>query len=413
MKILFVHYSRDDREFHCGIAALSAFIKRGGHQSALLIVNDSMTLEEFQAAVEKEAPRIVGFSIMTFQWKKVKELARKVKELGDIPVLAGGFHPTFWPEEVISSPHIDILCRGEGEHATLELLHEMEAGGEHRGIPNIWVKEAGKVISNEIRPLIHDLDTLPYWDYGLFRFEELLKQKAKATAIHQANVAPVAAGRGCPNSCSYCSNATMKRIYKGRGRWVRRRSVSHLLGEMKMLRDRYPVIAYEFWDEQFAVNRRWLEEFCRDYGREIGSPFSIFIRAEMCDLDTLKMLRDAGCMHLWMGVECGNEEYRRKVLNRFQTNEDIVRAFDNARRVGLMTMSLNMIGLPRNQGDGHADHRVQPAPSSQRGSFFHLPGLSRHQSLQPLRGKGDHPSRRFLLLVRAPGQRARAGILPP
>jgi len=347
MKILFVEYSFD-KMFNSGPAALSAVLKRAGHEVALLPVNPKSSREEFLAEFEAQAPDLVACSAMTFQWEGIKVFTRHLREASDVPIVLGGYHPTFWPEEVIDHPSVDFLCRGEGEGAIVELADALEAGSDPSSIGNLWIQgKNGRITKNPIRPTVGNLDELPYWDREIYRFEEFMESVASMTMFHEKYIIPVAAGRGCPYTCTYCSNTALLKMYKGNGRFVRHRSVPHLLGELEFLVERYPKVRFfEFWDEIFALNPKWLAEFSEAYAGSVNLPYSVFLRIEQCNDTTLGYLADSNCRLALMGVEAGSTEYRQKYLNRKMDNERLVRAFRKVREYGIESVALNMIGLP-------------------------------------------------------------------
>ncbi|MBI1853762.1 MAG: B12-binding domain-containing radical SAM protein [Planctomycetes bacterium] len=353
MRVLFVTHSVD-KFFYAGVASLSAFLKREGHETALINYDQKYDFERFRREVRASNAQMVGLSSLTYQWPIIEKLADIVKEeLGkDMPTIAGGFHVSFSPDEVISSPSIDFACKGEGEFALMDLIRAMESGGDVHNIPNIWSKERKadgsiRVHRNEIRNLDRDLDSYPYWDRKLVDFGALLDGSGTTTYQHKSHVMPVAAGRGCPYRCAYCGNQSLLNLYKGHGTLVRRRSVEGMIAELKMCIDEYEVRSFEFWDEDFfAYQRQWLRDFFKRYKEEINLPFLLSVRADNCTDENLDLASAAGCHLLCMGIECGDEEFRRRYLNRNMSNEKIHRAFKRCRELGIERAALNIIGFP-------------------------------------------------------------------
>lgn len=351
MKVLFVEYSFD-KMFNSGPAALSAVLKRAGHDVALLPANPGLSKDDFLRRFQEHDADLVACSSMTFQWEGVKRFTGFVREVSSVPIVVGGYHPTFWPDEVIATDSVDFLCRGEGEGAIVDLADTLAAGGDPSKIANLWVKQDGDVVKNAIRPTVANLDDLPYWDRDIYRFEEFMENVASMTMFHEKYIIPVAAGRGCPYTCTYCSNTALLKMYKGNGRFVRHRSVPHLIGELEYLVERYPKARFfEFWDEIFALNPKWLGEFADAYRQSVHLPYSVFLRLEQCNDTTLGYLADSNCRLVLMGVEAGNTEYRKEILNRKMSNEKIVRAFRKVREFGMESVALNMIGLPHETSD--------------------------------------------------------------
>ena len=229
MKILF--YYRGSTSL--GIQYLSSMLKKGGHEVQLLFdpgVDDNLFIrwralqklnryDKLLAKACKFPPDLVAFSVPSNLYPFVENMAALLKRELKVPAIAGGPHPTALPEYVLSNENIDMVCIGEGDYAMLELADKLENGRNVYSVPNIWFKKNGRIIKNTLRPLIENLDSLPYPDKELFydygAFEELI---------------PVLAGRGCPFQCTFCFNHAYQRLYRGKGRYVRMRSVDNLIG---------------------------------------------------------------------------------------------------------------------------------------------------------------------------------------
>lgn len=350
MKVSLVHWSRGDREFHPGLAALSAILKRDGHECRVIVDDNTMTADDYARHIRDWKPDLFGFTCMSFQWQPVQERAGWVKKAADLPVIVGGYHPTALPELTLRHEHVDMVCQGEGDLALVELCDKMQRGEDLTKIQNIWVKERvdgeDVIHRNAIRPLVDDLDTLPMWDREAFDMDRLLQDVGKLALVWGNEIMPVYAGRGCPYACTFCANSSWLMMYRGKGRFTRKRSVPNIIAELKQLRDRYRIKRFEFWDEMFCLGTGWLEEFCDQYGKEIGLPWTAFIRAETATVANVKMMKKAGVQILAMGVEAGNEDFRRQHLKKRTTDRIIIEAFDNCREAGVETVASNIIGLP-------------------------------------------------------------------
>ena len=171
------------------------------------------------AAVMGLNPDVVSFSITTAEFPFMRDMGTRLRALSDKTIICGGFHPTFCPE-VIQEPYLDAVCRGEGDEAFPEFLNALESGNSYETIQNFWVKKEGGVFKNDVRPLIRDLDILPFYDREIYTRYALYAGIGREILYHHV----VNAGRGCPKSCSFCFNKSYNNLYEGKGPVIRRRS---------------------------------------------------------------------------------------------------------------------------------------------------------------------------------------------
>jgi radical SAM superfamily enzyme YgiQ (UPF0313 family) len=99
-------------------------------------------------------------------------------------------------------------------------------------------------------------------------------------------------------------------------------------------------------DDTFGLDRQWRNEFCAKYKERIGIKFDCLLRANVIDEEFIRLLKDAGCYQMSIGVESGNEYIRNTVMNRKMTNQQIINAFALARKYGISTNAINIIGVP-------------------------------------------------------------------
>lgn len=339
MKVLFVYPNLTRQEYiPMGIACLSSRIKAEGHTSSLMDYTWGGKVEECLKKVKEEKPDLIAVTVFSGMRDFVIDIAKGIKERFDIPVIAGGPHPTVAPEETINIPYIDMACIGEGEDTICELLSRMCKKQALDNVKGLWFKRDGDVVKNEVRPLEEDLDLYPFPDRDLFDFERYLEARN--------GVADVIAGRGCPYSCTYCINPYLQKLYSGKGRFIRKRSVKNVVSEIIQLVQRYKVKGISFHDDIFVISKPWLREFADTYSRDIGLPFTCSSRPETVDREMVELLKKANCISLSIGIESGNEKIRKEVLHRPLSDEVIVNAFKLAHEAGIATYSYNMIGIP-------------------------------------------------------------------
>ena len=343
-RILFIWTDIESRietgVIHLGVAYLSATLKRAGHETALIRVLEKIEKNELLRRVADFRPDLIAFSAMTNQFDYCAQLADWIKEPFDIPILFGGHHPSLAPEEVIATRSVDMLCRGEGEEALVELADRLADGRDYSETRNLWVKKNGAVVRNEVHPIRANINDMPFMDLDIFNLNEMFPPGAGIN-LHFMS------GRGCPYNCSYCCNPAIRRLYRGKGRIVRFRDVPVAVAELKHHRRNYPRINYfTGQDETFTLRKDWAMEFCRQYRREVGVPFSAMVRLNQLDEEMMRALKSANCDLLRIGVESGSEWLREHVLRRKMSNEQIVRVFDLADKIGIRTWAFIIIGFP-------------------------------------------------------------------
>ncbi len=342
MNVLFVYPVPPPKfqilRYQQGIGSISAVLKQAGHRTQLLILSH-FDAGALRAAIRRYRPGLVALSVTSGFWEMGRDIACWIKRNDGPPVLLGGVHPTMCPEESIAAEGVFAICRGEGEYPTLELCEALEGGGDPTRIKNLWVKRNGTICRNELRPLIRDLDALPYPDREIFGFEEMLEEFPEAEFM---------GSRGCPYLCAYCVNHGLMKLYRGKGAFVRHRSVDNLLGEIAAVTETYPKILHlGFHDDTFTLNLRWLREFAEKYpARFRRLPFWCNSTARLVNEETVKLLKAAGCYEVRIGIESGNDYLRAGVLRKKVTRDDVLRAFRLLREAGIRTYAFNMIGLP-------------------------------------------------------------------
>ena len=338
MKIVFVYPNLTRLErVTLGLGYVASFVQRRGHECRLVDYTWGGGYEKTLDVVRETGAKIVGLSVKSGEVDFCAGLSRRLKEEFGCIILWGGVHPSIDSENTIALDCVDMICIGEGEEPTAELLDSLEKGEFDTSIPNIWFKKDGKVIRNPIRTLTQNLDELPFPDRDLHDTQ---------LYIEQSGTVDIIAGRGCPYQCSYCVEPTYADLFKGNGTFVRYRSVENVLDEISDLKKRFKFNWINFVDDVFTIDIRWLREFSPKYKQHFKIPYTCNARIEAMREESYQLLRESGCHSLEMGIESGSELLRRKVLERKMTNKKIIEAFDMAHQYGLKTMSFNMVGIP-------------------------------------------------------------------
>lgn len=336
MKIFFVFPSiKLDMTVNHGVASLCGVIRDRGHEVDIYHC-DRIDRDDILGRFREKEYSLCLVSSVTNQWPYSLEIIRAVREVSDIPVIAGGHHVTNSPEALEENPEIDAICIGEGDIALGEILDSMARGGDYSSINNLHVRRrgSGEIIKNEIGKLIEDLDTLPFPDYSAFSPKSI------------ANYPALMFSRGCPYNCTYCCNNSLRKLYRGKGKYIRSKSVARALEEVSSFIREFKPQALNFDDDTFIKNREWLYSFLDGYGKLTDIPFNCNTRPETLDEELCLRLSNAHCRSVSIGIESGSERLREQILKRHMSNESIKRSFALLRQAGIKTSSFNMVGIP-------------------------------------------------------------------
>ena len=282
--------------------------------------------KEILDLVKKLKPNIVGVGAASTFAPVAFDLISSIRTL-DIPVIMGGAHAIYNPEHCIK--HADFVCIGEGEVAMLKLAYALFTGGHCHSIKNLWIKENDRIIRNDLYPLIQNLDIIPLPDFssedkyfienGKLYIGEAYYKKNTGWYIFMS-------GRGCPFSCSFCSNSYLKNHYKGKGPLLRSRSVNNVIEELKNAKSVFPRLSFVASnDEIFGLNKEWLVDFVEKYKKDIKIPFHCDIHPSKVTDEMIALLKGMGLRTITMGVQSGSELIRREVFNRNTPNTMIIK----------------------------------------------------------------------------------------
>lgn len=332
---------------------VSIFFKsRRPDAMALPTEREYALLEE---AVEAAAPLFVGLSVRSTYAPVAKEISRRLRAKGHL-VVWGGSHPTVAPED--AGGYADAVCVGEGEGAILDLIDRLEGGGYIGGIPNVWALRAGEREPNPMRPLIPDLDVLPFpwWESSgcLYVEDDSICDTLPADAVTSHDVMT---SRGCFYRCSYCIHSKLFEMSKGLGQYVRRRSPETVVAELEYNILHFPQAnRVRFWDEVFTFSPKWIERFVELYRERIGLPFFCYTTAGLTNSrpEILVRLASAGLRYISMGIQSGSERVRRDVYERPSSNEALREAAHRFRELGLFAEYDLIIDNPFETEEDHA-----------------------------------------------------------
>ena len=336
-----------------GLRTISAHLRRAGHKTRLIFMPDPYAndlfygLKRYENAVLDELAALcrdaglVGLTLMTNFYDGAVQMTARIKTAAaGVPVVWGGVHPTIRPEECLE--HADVVCVGDGEEALLEIAERLAAGADPTTVRNLWFRTAAGIVKNPVRPLASDLDVYPAPDYSLEDHYILADGRLQPlTAALQRRFLEggtvsrylgkigyqTMTGRGCPHRCSFCINDALKKLYEGQ-RYLRWRSTEHVMRELSWVREHLPYVGF-IWisdDAFFARPAAALEEFCREYKKRIGLPFTCLASPATITEEKMAMLVDAGLVYVQMGIQTGSAKIQGLFNREQMSNERVMRA---------------------------------------------------------------------------------------
>ena len=333
VKILFleIHHERRWAVSSIGPAFITSYLRANGHEVELLHVDYDMDDETLLQKIRGADPQLLGLSLTSRQWQRARIVVKMVREHIDLPVITGGLHPTFAPEDVLANDGFDYVCLGEGEEALLEFMNIMERGEpiEVGTVRNIQCRGGPRPT---LRPPFEPIDALPFM--------------ARDMLGEQHGVTHMVTQRGCPFPCTYCAARKFHDLYGGIGTYGRRRSHENVLAEIEELCETQRVTYITFLDDTFTLAPSWVKTFCALYAERFGIGFSLHARAETIRPEMLDQLAAAGCKHITYGVESGSDRIRRDVMQRVITNEKLIEVFEQTRERGIIVTANYILGIP-------------------------------------------------------------------
>ncbi len=355
MKILFIYTLYDiasiDKPLRSpeliqfGISYISAYLKKHGHKTELLVLSrlsGNRNKRVIDECMKQFKPDVVAFTAITSEFKFIRDIARYIKKgYPFIHLSIGGFHASLNPDGILED--FDSLCIGEGEIPMLELVQQLKDNKIPSGIPNLWIKNKGKIEKNPTRQFLQDLDILPFPDRQMW--QRWIKNGPGARHA-------VLLGRGCPFDCTYCCNHALKKISPGR--YSRFRSPENILKEIQEIVLNYPLNNEIYLEvESMGVDKEWSIKLCEElfkFNKNQKQPFSFGVNLRITPnlnlRDIFPEFKKANIRFVNIGLESGSERVRSQMLNRHYSNKDIFEAVKLAKEYGLQVCFLNMVGLP-------------------------------------------------------------------
>ena len=320
-----------------GLTYLAAVLEKYGYHVEILDAPVlSLSHEQIEEEIKKREPDIVGITATTAMINSALQVAKTAKTvLPESIVVLGGIHVTFSYESTMrENPFVDIVCIGEGEYTLLELVQTLEKEGDLKNVKGIVYRKNGELVKNQPRPLIENLDELPFPARHL-----LPMHKYKAFGENMI-LGTILTSRGCPFNCIFCSSSLLF------GKKFRARSPKNVVDEVEQFQEAYKTRYVEFVDDTFTFDRKRAEAICKEIiDRKLDTRWVCSCRVDLIDKELMQTLKKAGCVMIYFGVESGVQ----RIINLMRKGiklEQAERVMKWAREVGIETVASFVFGIP-------------------------------------------------------------------
>ncbi len=333
-----------------GLRYVSSYLKASGHDVEFICMSSKRDtakpdysgplLEDFVQRL-RDAD-LIGLSLMTNNFHRACLLTERIRAAGiKAPIIWGGTHPTVAPDESLEVA--DIICVGEGERPMRQLVERLEAGKDPTDIASLGFRAGGpfgnpRTIRNPITPLEDNLDDYPFPDWDLAAQWVANKDglvPARPDNLRKAlDTLRMETARGCPYHCTFCNNTALQELYKGRGKWVRLRSVDNVLAEIRYVLGRFPRIkSVNFVDDLFLVRREEeIDEFTAKYNQQVRLPLQLDAFPNTVTERKVRALAKVPIELISMGIESASEDTLRNIYRRPTAPKRIAQAIDTLNR---------------------------------------------------------------------------------
>lgn len=367
INLIHINFSEDHSEkiLPLGILSVGSALKKAGFAVKLFNINEKEIKKTAENIIALK-PDYVGLSVMTgIQTRHSAEFSKIIKEKSKIPVLWGGIHPSLLPEQCLKEDYIDFVLIGEGEETILDFTEKFFKKELLNKILGLGFKEDKKIVLNERRPLISDLNK---WrlDFSLIDLNKFIfpLDKYKRVIAYKSS-------RGCPFSCAFCYNNEFNK-----SRW-RAWSEEIVSEDINYLKENYKIDAVKFYDDNFFVDKKRAVSLLR----RINLPSHLEVRIDIIDEDMGKELKKLNIFDMLIGIESGSDRLLQLIDKRF-TVEKLLRGVNIIAKNNLHATYSLIVGLPTETKKDFWDtinlmyklYKIHPKAGFTLGAYLPYPG---------------------------------------
>jgi radical SAM superfamily enzyme YgiQ (UPF0313 family) len=322
-----------------GLAYIAAMLTKNGYNTKVYDADvEKAGFYGLKRIIERYSPDIVGITTTSFTFLQAKLTAQIVRKLlPEAVILIGGPHVSIYPEEILLNTVFDIAIVGEGENTIVELVEKLETNSNLDSVKGIVFRRNGKIYQTEPRPLIEDLDSLPFPERGLLPNKRYFYPFGKSNPF-----TTIITSRGCPFSCIFCLRASGIHF----GRKFRARSPNNIIEELLEVYNTYKIKEIFFYDDIFTLNQARIEELCKGIIKlKLDISWNCRTRVDVVTPKLLKLMKRAGCERIHYGIESGDTRILKN-LRKNITISQIENAFSWTQQNDIDAFAYIMLGAP-------------------------------------------------------------------
>lgn len=320
-----------------GIAFLAPVARKYGYEVFCLNIRKDIRPEEFTNKIKELSPDIVAFSTNSHQIKYLIKYSMALQGFSDILQLAGGVGSTLDPESVLLKSIVKGACVGEGEIPLDSLLSKIQRGEDILGTEGFYWHVDGEIIKNPVPQFISDLSAIDLPDHTVF----------EDNVVGADRMVSIMVSRGCPYNCHFCCNAALSSVYSSSKGYFRILPVEKSIRIVENALKQCPQIEFvHFEDDLLIANKEWFFTFAEQYRKRIKLPYRVCVRVECVTKEIVEALKESGCKLVFLGLESGDESFRRKFLNRNYTNNMLIEKSRLIKNAGIKLFTFNIVGFP-------------------------------------------------------------------
>lgn len=298
---------------------------------------EQITMEETMKRVKEIDPDLVVIQASTPSIEIDLEITKRVKETVGASTVLVDCHATYFHQDLIRNPYVDFIVRGEMEMGIKEIATTLRDKGDFSKVLGITYKKNGQVVINPDRPLIKDLDTLPFPDRDLIDQRNYREELCRHPPYFQ-----LFGSRGCPFNCVFC--LWIGPMFRNK---VRLRKVSRICDEIEHLKEKYGAREIFLYDDTLNVTIDRVMEICQAFiDRKLNIHWLCQMRPDKISLEMFRMMKSCGCRLVVFGIESGSQKLLDDSIGKRTTREQGMNAVKWCQEAGMTAHTTFVVGVP-------------------------------------------------------------------